>query len=256
MKKMILSLLAVGAVASAQAQRDGSILIYGNAGIQTTKNTFNAGVPGSVDQVNKTTNWQFEPGVGYNFNNKWAAGLNINLSGGKETWEPSTPGSVSDVKTFDLAVGPFVRYTHDFNKMFFAYKQLNVSYLRGKETFVFPSPSTDIENTYSGFSINVMPAVGVNLNHHFAITFNVGGLGYQSVTWDNEGTSENKESGFTLDFGRGFMFGLQANLGGVTRKAKGYIEPGTEHRMMDTSDDDDDNVERKIKIKRKVKTDD
>lgn len=53
MKKLVLAILAVGSIATAQAQRAGSMLIYGNIGFEGHKSTDDAGLPGSRDVVTK-----------------------------------------------------------------------------------------------------------------------------------------------------------------------------------------------------------
>src|SRR5690606_6373343 len=85
MKKFILAMLAVGAVASAQAQKPGSILIYGDAGFFSHKTTNNTGLPGANDVVNKENNWNITPGVGYQINRFLTLGLNLGVNSIKNT---------------------------------------------------------------------------------------------------------------------------------------------------------------------------
>jgi hypothetical protein len=243
MKKFILAILAVGAVATAQAQKPGSILVYGNAGFTTYKNTGDDGLPGTSDLIEKSNTWNVSPGVGYQINKMLTLGVNLDISGTKSSMEMG-PGTSED-RMREIGVGVFARMTMPINKTFFLFDQLNVSYLTGKETFESTGLS-DQENAYKGFGAAWFPAVGVNVTHCLAVNFSFGGLGYAQRTWDknNDPSSgsylavgETKESAFGITFGHQFNIGISANLGG--RRMRGHMEPGMDRRHMDTNDDED-----------------
>jgi hypothetical protein len=67
MKKLILALLAMGTIATVNAQEPHSILLYGDATIKTVSDSIQ----------HKTTNWDANIGIGYQFNHNWTIGLKI-----------------------------------------------------------------------------------------------------------------------------------------------------------------------------------
>ncbi|HTM66013.1 MAG TPA: outer membrane beta-barrel protein [Flavipsychrobacter sp.] len=243
MKKFILAILAVGAVATAQAQKPGSILIYGDAGFSTNKTTNDDGLPGTSDVIYKQNMWNVSPGVGYQINKMLTLGVNLDISGAKNSMEmgPAT----GEQRVREIGVGLFARMTMPVSKRIFLFDQLNVSYLTGKETFESTGLS-DQENAYKGFGAAWFPAVGVNITHCLALNFSFGGLGYAQRTWDKNNdpgsasylaVGETKESAFAITFGHQFNIGISANLGG--RRMRGHAEPGMDRRHMDTNDDED-----------------
>jgi len=243
MKKFILAILAVGAVATAQAQKPGSILVYGNAGFMTYKNTGDDGLPGTSDIINKQNAWNVSPGVGYQINKMLTLGVNFDISGTKNSTEAGPTTSEDRVR--EIGVGLFARTTMPISKRIFFFNQLNVSYLTGKATYENTGLS-DQENAYKGFAANWFPAVGVNVTQCMALNFWFGGIGYGQKTWDKNNdehspsylaVGETKESAFAVTFGHQFNFGISYNLGG--RRMKGHMEPGMDRRHMDTNDDED-----------------
>jgi len=237
MKKLFLAMLAVGAVATAQAQKAGSILIYGDAGYNAMKTTNDDGLPGTADQVNRNRNWNFSPGLGYQFNRNWTAGINFSI--GMSTSENDNGSITSEDRMRNLAAGVFIRHTMPINKTFFVFGQVNASYLNGKNTDDDGIAGTpDIESSYNGFGVNWFPAVGVNFTRCMALNFSFGGLGYEKKNWDLTGPQEINDSRFSFTFGRQVNIGISANLGG--KRYKGRTEPGMDHRHMDTSDDSDE----------------
>jgi hypothetical protein len=242
MKKFFLAILAVGAVATAQAQKAGSILVYGSAGYSAAKETDDDGLPGTADVVTKDRNWHFAPGIGYQFNKNWTVGINFGI--GMSTMTNDNGSITTEDKMRELMVGPFVRYTTPISKTFFIFNQVNLSYLNGKMTDDDGVPGTpDIESSYNGFAANWFPAVGVNFTKCMAFTLDFGGLGYAKRTWDLTGPQEVSESAFDFNFGRTFNIGIQANLGG--KRHRGHSEPGMDHRHMDTSDDSEEDMPKK-----------
>lgn len=237
MKKFFLAILAVGAVATAQAQKPGSILIYGDAGYMADKETDDDGLPGTSDVVTKDRNWNFSPGVGYQFNRNWTAGINFGI--GMTTSETDNGIITMESRMRELDAGLFIRHTMPINKTFFVFGQINASYLNGKNTWDDGVAGTpDVENTYNGFRVNWFPAVGVNFTKCMALNFSFGGLGYEKKNWDMTGPQEVNQSSFAVTFGRQFNLGISANLGG--KRYKGHTEPGMDHRHMDTTDDSEE----------------
>lgn len=255
MKKLVLAILAVGSIATAQAQRAGSMLIYGNIGFEGHKSTDDAGLPGSRDVVTKNSRFDFNPGFGYQFN-KWVTiGLDLGLSTTRATTEHNTVGVADPVdRSRDFRVGPFVRFTMPINKTFFVYQQVNLSYLTGKSTTDFDMLGVpDAVSHYNGVSANWFPAVGVNFTKCMALNFSFGGLGYRyaKTQFDDVPGRLNSETvrtnDFMFNFGQQINIGISANLGGCHKRVKGHHQMGEEHRHMDMNDDDSDMPKKKKK---------
>jgi len=180
MKKLILGLLLTCSGLSAHAQRN-SILVYGNLGINSSKS------PADV----KTNSFSFSPAVGYQWNDHWTGGVNLQTSSHK-TGSPQ-------IKSTSFGAGPFIRYAYPLSDIFAVYGQLNTNFLSGKTSGV----------KTAGFESTLFPAIGVNLKNGFALNFNFGSLGF--------GTSkikgQEKSSSFGLNFGSGAGFGISKNFG-------------------------------------------
>lgn len=181
MKKVFFSLLlAVASVVGVRAQSN-TLLVYGNVGFDSQK-------LGSAT----VNNYNFSPGVGYQWNNNWTGGVNLGIAG--------TSSDPSSAKTSSLSVGPFIRYTQSLGGIFAIYGQFNANYLSGK---------ADVTK-YSGFQGTLFPAIGVNLKNSFALNFTFGSLSFTSQKYD--GVSD-ATSAFHFAFGSGAGFGISKNFG-------------------------------------------
>lgn len=179
MKKLIFSLLlSVAGLASVQAQSN-TLLVYGTVNYSTVK----AG-------DSKSNNFDFSPGVGYQWNDNWTGGLNLSVGSAKTDANKAT----------SFSVGPFVRYTQPLAGVFAIYGQLNTNYLSGKVGNV----------NYNGFGATLFPAIGVNLKNNFALNFTFGSLNFSSQKFD--GISP-KATSFSVAFGSGAGFGISKNFG-------------------------------------------
>ncbi len=242
MKKLILAALAVGSIATAQAQKAGSILVYGDLGVSRHVTTVDDGVLGTPDVDNIDFGFNFIPGVGYQFNKNWTVGMNLGIMYNRTSTDPET----IEERRRQFGIGPFVRYTMPINKTFFIYHQFNLAYIDGKTTTDNPSPAFDPVYDSHGVFANILPAVGINFTKCMALNFSFGGLQY---VWQRESNNTNPvevtTSNFDFTLGRQFSIGISANLGG--KKGFSKRDPGMEHRRhMDMDDDDTE-----IKVKRK-----
>ncbi|GAB4026703.1 hypothetical protein [Spirosoma koreense] len=173
MKKVILSLLlTVAGLVGAQAQSN-TLLVYGSVGFDSQK------VSGGT-----VSSYNVSPAVGYQWNDNWTAGVNLDIAGSK---------TVSSSTTSTVSVGPFIRYTQPLAGIFAIYGQFNANVLGGHA---------------SGFQGTFFPAIGVNLKNSFALNFSFGSLSFSSQKID--GVSANA---FHLGFGSGAGFGISKNFG-------------------------------------------
>ena len=180
MKKFFLGMAFVMAGLSANAQSN-SILVYGNLGINSSKSSSDV----------KTSSFSFSPAVGYQWNDHWTGGVNLNTTSGK-TGSP-------EIKTTSFGAGPFIRYAYPLSDIFAVYGQLNTNFLAGKTAGI----------KMNGFESTLFPAIGVNLKNGFALNFNFGSLGFAT----SKVKGEKKSSSFGLNFGSGAGFGISKNFG-------------------------------------------
>jgi len=218
MRKFLLTILAAGSIAAANAQA-GSILVYGNVGITSFTNDAKANM----------LNWNVSPGVGYQFDNHWTAGLAFNYSLDSSI---KFNGANDRTKFNHWDLGVFGRYTKNLNNIFSVYGQLDLGYESGHAVV----GSTEITGSkYNGFYAMVTPAVSVNTGW-CALNFSFGGLGFQSYKFSG---AANSNTAFTFNFGQTANIGISKNFG-CGHHMHGHHEPGDDTRHMDTNDDDDD----------------
>ncbi|HXS37384.1 MAG TPA: outer membrane beta-barrel protein [Flavipsychrobacter sp.] len=243
MKKMLLSLIAIGTIATAQAQR-GSILLYGE-GYYTSDNQDN----GSA----KTTSWGVSPGIGYQFNEHMTVGVQGSFAQSKYPYPNvfvlanALAFNLSNYTTNDWTAGAFYRYTKYIGNVFFIYGQLDAAYASGNtQSDVFGS------GTYTGFQGDIYPGVGAFICKGFALNFSIGGIGYRTINWGNSetvalplnnmaGTSfgAENENTFKVTLGHQINIGISKNFN-CHHAHHGHHEPGEDLRKIDASDKDDE----------------
>jgi hypothetical protein len=184
MKKVVMSLLVSAlSVASVYAQKN-TVLVYGAVGVQSNKPVNGA----------KVNTFNFSPGVGYQFNDNWTAGLALSSQSSKTTT------SLGDLKTSTFAVGPFVRYAMPLSDIFAVFGQFNADVLSGKTG----------DTRTNGFRGTFFPAIGVNMKNGFALNFSFGNLSF--VSQKAKGASESSTQ-FDINFGTGAGYvGISKNF--------------------------------------------
>jgi hypothetical protein len=260
MKKLILALLAVGTIATANAQEPRSILLYGDVGFHSDRHTDNSSsFPGAGDKV---TMWDVNAGVGYQFNHNWTLGAkvmwgqNADKAGGNgyvsdpfvRSYLASTGTNATEGESFTnnmYAVGPFARYSHYIRKSetFFWYSQLDFDYVGGYWT-AGGNPAY-LKN--SGIFLGLYPALGINVGCGYCINFAVGGINYTTIKYTGNtpttlttGTNYS-DNAFNFTFGQQVNVGLSKNFN-CGHKMHSHHEPGDEihRRKMDKMEDEDD----------------
>ncbi|MBA3829637.1 MAG: porin family protein [Taibaiella sp.] len=211
MKKILLAILAVGTIATANAQQ-GTWLRFGNVGI--TNNT-------DADK-NNNFDWNVNLGIGYQFNTNWTAGLNLGWAQNPNT---KLNGSNDRSTTNMYEAGIFVRYSHPVNDLFFVFAQGDANYRGGYHT----AGDNPADTKHTGFLIGVTPAVGMNIGCGAALTFSVGGLSYVTDKYDGAANANNT---FAFTFGKTVNFGIQTNF-------SCHHMHGMHHHMDKDGDDDD-----------------
>jgi len=236
MKKLILSLLACATVVAAQAQKNtaGSILVYGDLGIASHKD--------SATNATHTLDFNINPGVGYQFNKNWTVGIygGYNSSSVKPDNIPRTNFTMT-------SVGVFARYNCQFSEIFSMNGQLNAGYITGNVKF----DGNEITGSrYNGFEINYMPSIRVDVHSGFALNFGFGGLGFSTKSYqDQPSNTDNSIQDFHFTFGQQLNIGVSKNFGGHHAMGhghhKGHHQMMDDTRRMDTSDDEGDDTPKK-----------
>lgn len=224
MKKLLLSLLACGTVAAANAQA-GSWLLYGQAAIHSTSSDELGGTSGNAN----TIHWMATPGVGYQFDNHFTLGMYAGYeNGGSKALGTGQPW----LRTNDWQAGVFVRYTENLNKIFSVFGQFNAGFIHGNST---QDGKVITNSRYNGFEIGFNPFIAVNVHKGLALNFGIGGIGYNNRGYENR---KNGNGAFDLTFGQQFSWGISKNFGGHNRRI--HREPGTDRHMKNWRDDDGD----------------
>jgi len=191
MKKTILSLMLMAGITTAALAQEGSVLVYGNAGLSSNK----------IADDSKSSSYSILPGIGYQFSENWTAGLSFGVYGSRSEFGTTVN------KNNGFSVGPFVRYTHKISDLFSLFGQADVNYNSSKSTS-FGDPST----TVNGFNVGIIPAVQMNVKNGFALNFGFGGIEYGSSKVDAPGV--HSFNSFNLTFGQQVNFGISKNFGG------------------------------------------
>jgi hypothetical protein len=227
MKKLILSLLACGSIIAANAQA-GSVLVYGNVGVATTSDQSNA----------KELTWNVSPGVGYQFDNHWTGGI---YAGYMSTGDKGAAAGSVWSKTNTTEVGLFGRYTHNLNRIFSIWGQLNAGWTHMNSTLDGEVVDGSRAN---GFAIGLTPAFQVNVYNGWALNFNFGGIGYKTYTYEH---ADNSNTDLNINFGKQFNWGISKNIGGHNHRI--HREPGSDRHMKNYRDDDGDEPKKHKKSK-------
>jgi len=275
MKKLVLSLVAASLAATSFAQGHnnapmGGLLLYGIGSFSNTHGTYSTkygiGNTKSTDQP-RMLNWEVSPGLGFNVMDNLTIGVDFNYTGSKTTYDRSGLNYLGNIpvdqtKSFDYAVGPFVRWTCPIGEHFFMYDQLEAHYLRGRYTNRYVTAQVGgnsfvADDSYKGVDVSLTPAIGIMVTHSLGLSFGIGGISYAYTKWDYSPTNEalshspqqaplagssfsSKNNDLNITFGNQFNIGIQKYIGcGRTHHKTGEMMDDTRH--MDTSDDANDN---------------
>jgi hypothetical protein len=141
---------------------------------------------------------------------------------------------------------------------FFWYGQLEAHYLKGRvttrSTNLSGSNSFVKDDDHKGFDAMYTPAVGILVCKSVAVTFGIGGIGYQYLKYDysTQGMPAGSEltaktNNFNVSLGQQVNIGVQKYFGCGHGHMRHHAEPMDETRHMDTNDDNDDNGKRNRK---------
>ncbi|MCC9071901.1 porin family protein [Flavobacterium sp. F-65] len=192
MKKFLLiATLAICSFANAQK---GSILVGGNIDY-TSKTTDFQGVE------RKQSEFGFSPKVGYQFNDNWTVGGEFSVSSSKDDQ------GMTEYKTNAFKLGAFVRYSVPLSSTFSVFADMGAGFKNQTDKSYTGNLSTKAKA--DGMYVGVTPALFINMKNGFGLNFSIGGLGYETLSYDNNGRDINE---FYFNFGRTASIGISKNF--------------------------------------------
>lgn len=195
MKKMLL-ILALAIVSFANAQK-GTILVGGNVVYNSEK------IDREISSV-KTDAFAFSPKVGYQFHDNWTAGTEFSLESSK-----TNSGDVEGKYTA-YRVGAFVRYTMPLNETFSVFADLDAGF-KNQKSKGYENGLLSYTHKGNGFYTGITPALFINMKKGFGLNFSIGGLGYETLNYDN-GIEDVDNRKFSFNFGKTVNIGVSKNF--------------------------------------------
>jgi hypothetical protein len=193
MKKMlVIAALAMFSFANAQK---GSILVGGNIGYSSETVDYGVG-------ETKTKQFSFSPKVGYQFHENWTVGGEFTVASAKDD------NGAREIKDNDFKLGAFVRYSVPLSQTFSVFADMGAGFQNQKRTI--DGPGNDYSKSKAdGMYVGVTPALFINMKKGFGLNFSIGGLGYETLSYDNNGPDVNN---FYFNFGQTFNIGVSKNF--------------------------------------------
>jgi len=193
MKKMLL-ILALSVFGVANAQK-GTILVGGNIGYTSEK------IDRPIAEV-KTNTFEFSPKVGYQFHENWTVGAEFSIQSSKN----NNGGSEGKFNAF--RTGAFVRYTVPLSDTFSVFADLGAGF-QNEKTKNYQDGLLVSTDKGSGLYAGITPALFINMKKGFGLNFSIGGLGYETLNWDNQDADYSK---FNFNLGKTFNIGISKNF--------------------------------------------
>jgi hypothetical protein len=168
---------------------------------------------GNSNLKSKTSEFSFNPVVGYQFADNFTAGVKFGISAVNQTisqvyyvdFDIIYPQIETKQNIFEYGV--FGRYTLPLSDLFSVYGDLYIFASSGKATV--SSPYDHSEKKATGFGMAFTPNLSINLKNSFALNFNVGGIGFSNAK--TKGT-DYKSNQFVFAFGKGISVGISKNF--------------------------------------------
>jgi hypothetical protein len=193
MKKMLL-ILALSVFGFANAQK-GTILVGGNIGY--TSDTYDY----QSNKV-KATSFDFSPKAGYQFDDNWTVGAEFKVSSSKQE------GDLNKTKSNSFKAGAFVRYTVPLSETFSVFGDLGAGF-QNRRNKSYENDRLISDAKADGMYVGLTPALFINMKKGFGLNFSIGGLGYETLSYDNNGVDVKS---FYFNFGKTVNIGISKNF--------------------------------------------
>jgi len=192
--KKILVMAALAICSFANAQK-GTILVGGNIGYTSDKTEF-------ANSENTVSEFSFSPKVGYQFHENWTVGGEFTVTSANDD------NGATEEKYNALKFGAFVRYTMPLSQTFSVFADMGAGFQNAKSKLYGPGNDFS-KSTADGMYVGVTPALFINMKKGFGLNFSIGGLGYETLSYDNNGADV---SSFYFNFGQTFNIGISKNF--------------------------------------------
>jgi len=190
----MLLILALATFSFANAQK-GTILVGGN--IEYNSTTYDHPLVET-----KANTFGFSPKVGYQFHDNWTVGGEFSINSAKQK------GAGLETKANVYTYGAFVRYTVPLSETFSVFGDLGAG-LQNQKSENFENGSLITKNKADGIYVGLTPALFINMKKGFGLNFSIGGLGYKTLNYDNNGSDV---SSFYFNFGKTVNIGVSKNF--------------------------------------------
>jgi hypothetical protein len=175
MKKLLLAVtLLIVTITNAQK---GTMLLGGNVGFSSEK-----------IGDSKADSFEFSPRIGYQFADKWTAGV----EGSVMTFKASGIDKSEEYK-----IGGFVRYSTPLSELFSVYADLGAGYQNASL------------NNAKGIYASITPALFINMKRGFGLNFSIGGFYYDNL----DGKNDPRQERIAFDLGKTLKIGISKNFG-------------------------------------------
>ncbi|MFD2597488.1 hypothetical protein ACFSQ3_00880 [Sphingobacterium corticis] len=195
MKKVLLTLYAIAGTALVGVAQD-----YGfNKGNVMLEGSFQASTVKPTAETSKTTSLQFSPKFGYFLSDKFALGVDLNVSSRTEKNTFGVSGINSESKQNTFGIGGFGRYYMlEVGSRFKAYTELGLGFLSNRDKSSIPNERFyDIKS--SGFRTGAGIGANFFLNNNIAVNFLFADLiAYQTLKPDLPNAESNSQ--FSANF--------------------------------------------------------
>lgn len=189
--KKILVMAALAICSFANAQK-GTVLVGGNIGYTSQNVDYNGG-------ETKSNEFSFSPKVGYQFHENWTVGGEFTVASSKDEQ------GINEYKTNTSRFGAFVRYTMPLSQTFSVFADLGAGFQnRTNKEYIGANYAKEKAD---GMYIGVVPALFINMKKGFGLNFSIGGLGYDTLSYDNRDVNT-----FNFNFGQTFNIGISKNF--------------------------------------------
>lgn len=208
MKKLLVILTTATIAVSANAQ----VFLGGSLGFnyQTSNSVKNPAAEavgsGSTTKSN-TTKLTFTPTIGYDINDKWSVGLDLNLIWNKNIGETAQSGALESIKntaeTFGWGIRPFVRYTIFKIKKFGLDAKLDGGFSNNRE--ISNARKNSVTINYLKYGVLLSPILTFDINEHFSLE---SALGIAGIGWEGYKNTAENYSDYDSMTENDFIFGL------------------------------------------------
>jgi hypothetical protein len=211
MKKLILLFIVALAALPAAGQK-GNWYLGGVASFSSTTNK-SPSIPGAGTISSTTTGWALGPEIGTYLQDNVQLGLYLGLGGSSQSYEGG--GTSADVsKTSEFSPTVYTRKFFNISDNLSAFYGFYLTYFSGSTTNYPVGGGTPNEDKYSGFGLRLGVGIAYALSPRFTAVGQYGLIGYQNVSYTNNGQDDGSQS--TFDFGVNTIgYGSSAQTGGV-----------------------------------------